>query len=184
MDIYNRCRHALFEGGYEVDGWHPATRMALLAEHEDCPVSLKYLIWKDLMPYVAIPKALEMKQAEVIGAVGANIRVISYSGDIPLNDGAEHFGLPEQLPVVPYVPPAEKHEQLESWERRHRHEALVNEQIRREVYARPLEAPPRWPESAEPAVEVESSPLSDVDEMALARKRLGTDIWGSKRWKH
>lgn len=66
-DVYRRFRTELHRlasiGHYDGDPeqWHPAARLAALFEDPDCSASLRFLIWKELLQYIEVPKAIEMR---------------------------------------------------------------------------------------------------------------------------
>jgi len=58
-EIRRMAKEGIFEGNTEQ--WHPAARLARLAEDSACSLSLRFLCLKELLPYVSMPKAAEVR---------------------------------------------------------------------------------------------------------------------------
>jgi hypothetical protein len=54
-----RRKEGIFDGNAEQ--WHPSARLARLAEDRTCSLSLRFLCLKELLPYVSMPKAAEVR---------------------------------------------------------------------------------------------------------------------------
>jgi hypothetical protein len=85
------------EGSYAGDPaqWHPAARLARLAEDSTSPKSLRFLCYKTLLEYIEMPKA-----AEVRALAGDNAGTTIHISVAPWAASPGMGGAPRALEVV------------------------------------------------------------------------------------
>jgi hypothetical protein len=85
------------EGSYAGDPaqWHPAARLARLAEDSTSPKSLRFLCYKTLLEYIEMPKAAEVRA--LAGDNGGTTIQISVA---PWAAGPRMGGAPKAIEVV------------------------------------------------------------------------------------